>query len=172
VRRHLRRIVIGILAVIGALTVSGSLVTRGLRQFVKDGSASGVVFGPYDKPAAGARVFLDRGNGAVERYVVDSHGRFDLPLTRRERSRARWLICVPGGGAMVSQIHDPQTFQIGATEYSISDPAVPNHPYRAFGWLGPIPRECPPASDSVGWRTPATLGKKWYSVTTTEPSWK
>jgi len=43
--------------------------------------------------------------------------------------------------------------------------------YRANGWRGPIPRECPRGTDSVGWRYPASSGKPKDAITYTEPHW-
>lgn len=43
--------------------------------------------------------------------------------------------------------------------------------YKARGWKGPIPRECPPAADEMLWRYPATANKGSGAASKTEPDW-
>jgi hypothetical protein len=166
----MRRMLINMLAVVGGLTLLGSLVSFTVHHYVSDGSASGIVLGSGDAPAVGAPVFLNRGNGAIERYVTDSKGRFILPLKEHELYRATWLICVPGGIPMVGR-RDREGFQIGPTTYGFTKLTTKAVHIRSAGWLGPMPRECPPARDSIGWRIPVELGKDWYRVSQSEPEW-
>src|SRR5258706_6523899 len=96
----MRRSLINLLAIVGSLALVGSLAGFVLHHYA-GASASGIVLGPDNKPAVGAPVFLDRGTGAIERYLTDSQGRFSLPVEGRDLRRAKWLICVPGGVPMV-----------------------------------------------------------------------
>jgi hypothetical protein len=165
----MRRTLINLLAVIGGLTILSVLAAFVLRQY--DGSTSIVVMGPDEKPAAGAPVFLDRGSAAIERYVTDSHGRFTFPLNEFERDRAKWLICAPGGIPMVgSPGHDG--IQLGPKTYGYTRQEAGKGAFiRTNGWLGPVPRECPPPLDSVGWRYPKESGKDPRAFTLNEPDW-
>ena len=168
----MRRLVVNALAFIGGLTVLASLAGFTLRHFVTDGGATGIVLGADAKPVAGVPIFLNRGNAAIERYVTDARGRFALPLRNDyERRRATWLICAPGAIPMVGLI-DGDSFQIGPTTYTPGKLSGINGAHiRTSGWLGPIPRECPPALDSVGWRILSNLDQNSYRVSTVEPDW-
>jgi hypothetical protein len=167
----MRRNLINALAVIGAITVLGSLAGFVLRRYA-DGTAKGIVLGQDHKPLVGAPVFLDRGRGAIERYETDSQGRFTLPVQGEELHRAKWLICVPGGIPLVDYTGDPYDIKIGPTTYSFT-----RHPTGkpaficVYGWLGPVPHECPPALDSVVWRYPPAAGKDPGAGSYTEPDW-
>lgn len=115
----MRRALIGILAVIGGFTVLGTLVGFVMHRYIAEGSTTGIVLGPDNKPAVGAPVFLDRGDATIERFVTDSQGRFSLKLQGREARRAKWLICVPGGIPMVGY-SGADGFQIGPTTYGFT----------------------------------------------------
>jgi hypothetical protein len=106
------------------------------------GSPTGVVHGPNDEPLAGVPVFLDRGEGAIERYTTDSAGAFALPLERDQWRAAVWLICAPGGTPMVGRGDERS---MGPINYgSNALPGATFGFYRASGWRRPIPPECPP----------------------------
>ena len=166
----MRRLLIGILAVIGGLGLFGSAVGFVLRHYVDDDS-SGTVLGRDGEPAVGAPVFLDRGDGVIERFVTDSQGRFNLPLEDSRISRAKWLICVPGGIPTVGYPDDGD-FQVRHMTYAFTEQEAGKPAFiRAKGWLGPIPRECPPPLDSVGWRYPRRSGYNPDRFTLTEPDW-
>jgi hypothetical protein len=166
----MRRTLFNLLALIGGLSLLGSLAGFVLHRYA-NASATGIVLGPDKKPAVGAAVFLDRGNGSIERYLTDSRGRFSLPVEGREVRRAKWLICVPGGIPIVDDA-DRDGMQFGATTYSFTR-QLPGTPafIRTYGWLGPMPRECPPALDSVVWRYPPSAGKDPRAGALTEPDW-
>ncbi|MCR4341235.1 MAG: hypothetical protein NUW01_15265 [Gemmatimonadaceae bacterium] len=160
------------LAVIGALTLllwGGGAAARYLTR----SGPMGVVRGEGEVPVAGLPVFLDRGGSAIERYVTDSAGRFFLPLEEREFRRAVWLICAPGQIPMVGSrspgLIGPSTY--GLTPYPEGPEGKGWSFYRGFGWRGPIPRECPPGRDSMGWRYPASAGKDPNAFTLVEPEW-
>ena len=164
----MRRMIVNLLAIVGALTLLGTATGFVVRR-VAD-KTTGIVLGPDNHPFAHVPVFLDRGSWAIERYVTDSAGAFTLPLTRRELHRAIWLICAPGGIPMTGSRMDNQ---IGPTTYQYTH--LPDSTwgfYRANGWRGPIPRECPTGTDTVGWRYPASAGKPSGAFTTTEPDWR
>ena len=161
------RFITNALAVIGALVVSSAGFSVVMRQVL--GKSTGIVRGPDDKPLARVPVFLDRGSSAIARYVTDSAGEFTLPLEHHELSRATWLICAPNGIPMVGSRDENQ---IGPTTYGyakLNDSTW--DAYRAFGWRGPIPRECPRGTDAMGWRYPPSAGKGKYAITMTEPEW-
>jgi hypothetical protein len=163
----MRRILINTLAVIGALTVLGVMSGFIIRR-VAD-KTTGIVLGPDDRPLARVPVFLDRGRSAIERYLTDDRGAFTFQLEPREVRRSTWLICAPRGIPMVSSRNDGQ---IGPTTYGYTSWADSTWGfYRASGWRGPIPRECPRATDAIGWRYPSSAGKPKAAVTTTEPEW-
>lgn len=167
----MRRLVVNALAFIGGLTVLASLAGFTVRHLVSDGGATGIVLDADAKPVAGVPIFLNRGNAAIERYVTDSRGRFALPLKNYERRRATWLICAPGAIPMVGVI-DGDGFQIGPATYTPGKLSGAKGAHiRTSGWLGPIPRECPPALDSVGWRIPSNLDQNSYQVSFVEPEW-
>jgi hypothetical protein len=168
----MRRNLINLLAVVGGVALTGSLAGFVLHHYA-DAGASGIVLGPYNKPAVGAPVFLDRGTGAIERYLTDSQGRFSLPVEGRELRRAKWLICVPGGVPMVRYADgDEDGIRIGPTTYAFTgQPADKPAFIRSYGWLAPVPRECPPALDSVVWRYPPQAGKDPRAASLTEPAW-
>jgi len=164
----MRQYLFRVLAFLGALWVLGSVATFSIRRLTYHG-ATGVVMGPNERPASGVPVFLDRGGAAVERFVTDSAGHFLLPLEERELRRAVWLICVPGG---IPMIGDRDVGQIGPTTYGFTAyPASQPVMVRAFGWRGPIPRECPQHTDSLGWRYPASARMPTGAFTTVEPDW-
>jgi hypothetical protein len=165
----MRRGLINLLAVVGGLTLLSTLAGFVLHRY--EAPATGIVLGPDEKPTVGAPVFLDRGTASIERYLTDSQGRFSLPIEGRELRRARWLICVPGGIPMVGYA-DEDGIQLGATTYQFTQylPGTPSF-IRARGWLGPVPRECPPATDSVVWRYPTSAGKDPRAASVTEPDW-
>jgi len=165
----MRRGLINLLAVVGGLTLLSALAGFVLHRY--EAPASGIVLGPDNKPAVGAPVFLDRGTASIERYLTDSRGRFSLPVEARELRRATWLICVPGGTPMVGYAEE-DGIQLGAMTYQFTQyrPGTPTF-IRARGWLGPMPRECPPATDSVGWRYPPSTGKHPDAWSPNEPEW-
>jgi hypothetical protein len=167
----MQRILVNTFAVVGAVFLMGSSIgwiNNRLTAYV----VTGRVLGPDDKPLAGLSVFLDRGSNAIERYATDSAGAFRLPLFPRDPHRATWLICPAGAipivGRMALDDHTRLTFR----SYN-SSPATDSvfGFYRAEGWKGPIPRECPRGTDAVGWRYPASSGKDWGAFTLTEPDW-
>jgi hypothetical protein len=167
----MRRTLFNLLAVIGGIALLSSLAGFVLHHYADTG-ATGIVLGPdNEKPAVGAPVFLDRGTGSIERYLTDSRGQFSLPLEGRDLRRAKWLICVPGGIPHVADA-DRDGVQLGATTYQFTQhlPGTPTF-IRAHGWLGPVPRECPPATDSVVWRYPPSAGKHPDAASLTEPDW-
>jgi len=153
---------------VGALTLLLWGIGAASRAFTRSGP-TGTLVGAGDRPVGGVPVFLDRGGNAIERYVTDSAGRFFLPLKQREFRRAAWLICAPGQIPMVGY-RSPG--QIGATTYGLTVLSEKEWSfYRASGWRGPIPRECPPGKDSMGWRYPALAGKDPSAFTLVEPDW-
>jgi hypothetical protein len=85
-----------------------------------------------------------------------------------------WLICVPGAVPIVGKPERDEFTRVGTTlhsyDYSPGQDSVWRF-YRASGWSGPIPRECPRGVDSVGWRYPASSGQQWGAYTTVEPDW-
>ena len=164
----MRRILVNLFAAVGMYLVFGSLLTWGFRRYA-DGGGGIFVTGPGKRPAVGAPVFLDRGDGLIERYQTDSRGQFSFPLGQSDVHRVKWLICVPGAIPMVGY---PEGDRLTRIQYQFS-PQEAGKPafYRSWGWLGPIPRECPPALDSVGWRIPNGSGYDPGRVTFTEPAW-
>ena len=163
----MRRLFINILAAIGALTVLSVVLGFAVRAFAS--GRTGVVLGRDGKPLAHVPVFLDRGSSAIERYLTDSAGTFTLLLASREIRRANWLICAPGAVPMMDSRDDNQVGPVTYEYTALSDSTYGE--YRAFGWRGPIPRECPRATDTMGWRYPPSAGKPKYAFTTTEPEW-
>ncbi|MES2180017.1 MAG: hypothetical protein V4550_19305 [Gemmatimonadota bacterium] len=153
-------------ATIGIMTV-GSAATK----FVTERSSkefSGVVLGIDKMPKAKVPVFLDRGGFAIERFVTDSAGRFTLPLDARERRRASWLICSPGAVPIVAFGAENQ---VRSATYPFTELYGPTYGYyRASGWRGPIPRECPTGTDTLGWRYPASAGRP-NDISNVEPEW-
>lgn len=149
-------LVLGIAAVITPekwrhrLFVSGMMIV-GLSSLVAVGiqaatisldkeGVTGVVFGPGNRPAVGAPVFVDRDFGAVERLTTDTAGRFHALLDPRGSRPPILLICVPGG---IPQLSRPIDKTLNA--YSIR--ALPRRGrgqshLRREGWRAPIPREC------------------------------
>jgi hypothetical protein len=163
----MRRILINTLAVIGALTVLGAVTGFIIRRVAN--TATGIVLGPDRKPLARVPVFLDRGSLAIERYLTDDRGAFAFHLEPHEIRRSMWLICAPHGIPSVDSRGDGQ---IGPTTYFYTRWADNTWGfYRATGWRGPIPRECPSGTDTVGWRYPPSAGKLKDAFTTTEPEW-
>jgi hypothetical protein len=166
----MRHTIFNLLAVVGGVTLLGALAGFVLHRYA-DSTATGIVLGPDNKPLEGAPVFLDRGTGSIERYLTDSRGRFSLPVQGREVRRAKWLICVPSGIPVVDYA-DREGVQIGATTYGFTRqlPGMPTF-IRTYGWLGPVPRECPRATDSVVWRYPRSAGKDPRAASLSEPDW-
>ena len=163
----MKRMIVNGLALIGALTLVGLLSGALIRGLV--GHDHVVVMGPDDRPMPNVPVFLDRGSAAIERYVSDSSGALRFPMSADELQQAVWLICAPGGIPMVGR-RDPS--QAGPTSYGYTRlPDTSWGWYRASGWRGPIPRECPRGTDSIGWRYPASSGKSKDAITFTEPVW-
>jgi len=164
------RRIINMSAIIGALALIGGITGWAQRR---DGYVviRGRVLTFEHRPIRGVAVYLDRGTNLIERYDSDSTGLFQLPLFPIDPHRATWLICVPGRMPVVGK---PQLEHLGAAYYTYEPGANVDstwRSYRASGWSGPIPRECPPSADSVGWRYPATSGNDWGAYTTTEPDW-
>jgi hypothetical protein len=163
----MRRILINTLAILGAMTVLEA-ISRFIIRHVAD-KTTGIVLGPDHKPLAHVPVFLDRGGWAIERYLTDDRGAFAFHLEPREVRRSIWLICAPRGIPAVNSRDDGQ---IGPTTYGYASLAESTWGfYRATGWRGPIPRECPRATDTVGWQYPPSAGKPKDAFTTTEPEW-
>lgn len=170
IRRSMRRRVVNALAVFGAV----SLLTAATNAVVNRTAPVMIVGRAFDadrRPLTGLSVYLDRGTNLIERYVSDSTGLFQLPLFPREPHRATWLICARGGVPMVGR---PQLDHLGTAYYTYDYTALGDSVwrfYRASGWTGPVPRECPRGADSVGWRYPASAKKSWGAYTTKEPDW-
>lgn len=164
----MQRFVVNALALFGGFVLVGTLVGAVIGRL--DDGAAGVVLGPGDSRLQGVPVFLDRGRGnAIERVTTDANGRFRLPLERHELRRAVWLICTPGGIPMVGSREENQ---LGSTTYGYT--ALGDSTwgfYRASGWRGPIPRECPVGTDSMGWRYPRSAGMHPSAFTAQEPDW-
>jgi hypothetical protein len=163
----MRRLPITALAVVGTIVLLG-LGARLVISWIA-GSGFGIVEGSNRKPLAHVPVFLDRGGSAIERYVTDNAGAFTFPLEPREIQHAVWLICAPGTIPMVGS-REPD--QAGPTTYGVTPMADSTWgSYRASGWRGPIPRECPTGTDTIGWRYPPSAGKGKGAFTTIEPEW-
>jgi hypothetical protein len=163
----MKRLLVNGLALIGALTVTALLAGAALRQLT--GPNHVVVTGADSRPLPSVPVFLDRGSMAIERYVSDSNGAVEFPLRAQELERSVWLICAPGGIPMVGR---RERSQAGPTTYGYTP--LPDSTwgwYRANGWRGPIPRECPRGTDSLGWRYPPSSGKSKDAITYSEPIW-
>ena len=162
----MRRIV-NLLAVVGALSLLG-IIGGLMPRWAHDG-ATGIVLGPTRGPAGQIPVFLDRGNGFIERFVTDSQGRFTLPLSFEEQVRAVWLICAPGGIPVVGR---RRRHQIGPTTHGYTPlPVGADWNVRARGWGGPIPGECAGVDSVYRWRYPTESGKPPYAATREEPDW-
>lgn len=164
----MRRTIVHALAALGALGLLFGVLGF-VSPFLGWTDATIVVVGEDDESVAGVPVFLDRGHLAIERYTTDAEGRLRLPLERDEYRRAVWLICSPGA---IPMIGDRGPGQYGPTTYGVSplrDSTLVL--YRARGWRGPIPRECPQATDTMGWRYPPSAGMNPHAFTTTEPVW-
>lgn len=163
----MRRFLVTGLALIGALTVMGWLTGAMVQQLA--GRHHVVVNGADHRPLPNVPTFLDRGSTAIERYVSDSTGALEFPLSTQELRRAVWLICAPGAMPMVGTRGESQA---GPTTYEYTPLADSTWGwYRANGWRGPIPRECPRGTDSLGWRYPPSSGKSKYAITYSEPVW-
>lgn len=164
---------INLLAIIGAaaiaVTAGGWATHRSLAVVMVHGRAT-----TYDhRPVVGAAVFLDRGANTIERYTTDSLGQFHLPLFPREPHRATWLICAPGLQEFVGKPELDHVTNLPFYTYELSPRQVSTHGwYRASGWKGPIPRECPQITDTMVWRYPASAGKGYGASTLDEPDWK
>ncbi|HEY0996809.1 MAG TPA: hypothetical protein VGD77_12515 [Gemmatimonadaceae bacterium] len=124
------------------------------------------------RPLPGLSVFLDRGSNTIERYVTDSLGGFHFLLNPREYYRATWLICPPGSIPSIGYARngDPPVVTNYTYVFSPARDTV-EHFYKARGWKGPIPRECPPAADEMLWRFPASAKKGSGAASSTEPDW-
>ena len=163
----MKRLLVRMLALIGAITIVGLLSGAVVRRLVGNGHV--VVTGPENQPLPNVPIFLDRGSTAIERYVSDSAGALEFPLSTVELQRAVWLICAPGAIPMVGS-RDPS--QAGPTTYGYTRLVDATWGwYRTNGWRGPIPRECPHGTDSLGWRYPASSGKSRESISFSEPIW-
>ncbi|MDQ3515338.1 MAG: hypothetical protein M3403_00990 [Gemmatimonadota bacterium] len=108
----MRRLLMNVLAVIGALTVVTLLAGAVLR--LASGRAHVVVHDREDQPFVNVPVFLDRGTMAIERYTTDSAGTVQFPLQGHEVQRAVWLICAHGAIPMVGM---RRLAQAGPTTY-------------------------------------------------------
>lgn len=162
----MKRALVNALAVVGALTLLGSVLAQ-IPEWAYEG-ATGIVMGPNDTPAAKVPVFLNRGDGMIERFLTDSIGRFSLPIEYANLERAVWLICVPGG---IPAVGHRERGTVGPATYGYST-LTPGSlwPAHAFGWNGPIPRGC--AADSTyRWRFPPEAGKPPLAATAIEPDW-
>lgn len=165
--KPVKRLLVNGLAVIGALTVASLLTGAVIRQLV--GRSHAVVTGPDQRPLPDVPIFLDRGGAEIERYVSDSAGAVEFPLSTSELQRAMWLICAPGAIPMVGR-RDPS--QAGPTTYGYTPLAGSTWGwYRAHGWRGPIPRECPRGTDSMGWRFRPAGGTARDAFSFSEPLW-
>jgi hypothetical protein len=163
----MRRLLMNVLALIGGLTVVAALARAGLEFAVS--SSHVIVTDRNSKPLANVPVFLDRGTMAIERYTTDSTGALKFPIQGEEVQHAVWLICAPGAIPMVGM---RDVVQSGPTTYGYTPLQDSTWGwYRANGWRGPIPRECPRGVDSIGWRYPASSGKPRDAITFTEPKW-
>ena len=163
----MKRILVNGLPVIGAFAVVGMLLGVIIQTAV--GHDQVVVTGPDDQPLAHVPVFLDRGSMAIERFETDVAGRLRFDLSGRELARATWLICAPGAIPMVGM---RDGVQAGPTTYGYTRLSDSTYGwYRAQGWRGPIPRECPAGTDRLGWRYPAWSGKPKEAISFTEPVW-
>ena len=163
----IKRLLVNGLALIGAVTVVGLLTGAVIRQLA--GHHHVVVTGADNRPLSNVPVFLYRGSMAIERYVSDSTGALEFPLVTREFQRAVWLICAPGAIPMVGTREQSQA---GPTTYGYTPLADSTWGwYRSSGWRGPIPRECPRRTDSLGWRHPVSSGKSKDAITYSEPIW-
>lgn len=172
----MRRTVVGSLALVGAAMILGSL-TAWLPIRSHEFVAEGTVLGLDGRPVPRLSVFLDPGDNVVMRFETDSAGVFRLPLRSQEPHRATWLICVPGAIPFVGKPMRAELSSGGLTlrrgQYSSSRLRRSGWEfYRATGWTGPIPRQCPRAvNEFVGWRYPKSSGKQYYDGTRTEPDW-
>ena len=166
-RSIIRRVLITILAVIGALTLFGRTLGLVIRQLAGDGYGRVVANG---KPVPGVPVFLDRGSAALERFITDTAGAFTFPLELHEIRRSVWLICAPG---MIPMVGSREENQAGPTTYQLTP--LPDSTwgfYLASGWRGPVPRECPRGTESWSWRYPLADGEQKDSFTLAEPEWR
>lgn len=163
----MRRTVVNVLAVVGALTLLGAIAAF-VPKWAYSG-ATGIVMGPGDAPAVGAPVFLDRGDGVIERFLTDSSGRFTLPVEYDEVERTTFLICVPGG---IPHVGTRGRHAIGAARFAYT-PQASDRPWpaRRFGWSGPIPRGCN-ADSAYYWRLPPAAGAEPMAVSVIEPEWE
>lgn len=162
----MRRTVVNVLAVIGALALL-SAISAFIPRWAYRG-ITGRVMGPGDEPAAGAPVFLDRGDGVIERFLTDSAGRFSLPVAFHQVERASVLICVPGGAPHVAARN---RHMIGPARFNYTPQSTDRAwPARRFGWRGPIPRECH-ADSAYYWRLPPGASAEPMAVSTSEPDW-
>lgn len=163
----MRRLIVNCLAIVGALVCVA--VISGFVLKLAVGGDHVVVQDTGGSPLTKVPVFLDRGSSAIERYVTDAKGSIRFPLSDPELARAVWLLCAPGAIPMVGR-RDLET--AGPITYSVT--ALGDSTwgwYRANGWRGPIPRECPRGTDSMGWRPPPSAGQSKYAFSATEPVW-
>ena len=159
----MRRFVINSLAVVGALTVLGGLAGFVARTVQRD--VFGTVVNANGQPLSDVAVFVDRGHATIEHFVTDAHGQIRLPLPDRDLLSAVWLICVPGAVPIIDR-QDPHERR--SVTYSFSRLSGSTYDvYRAEGWRGPIPRECPASKEEPYlWAYPG-VGTVYY----TEPIW-
>ena len=168
---RLRRYLVNALAVVGAVTLTLSAVgwVRHRPSVIMLRGRAVTVEG---RPVVAAAVFLDRGSNTIERYLTDSTGAFRLPLFPRDPHRATWLICAPGMQERVGHPELDQVNNLPDYTYEVAPlQAGGRGAYRAYGWKGPIPRECPQAVDSIVWRLPASSGQGYGSGSYVEPDW-
>jgi len=159
----MRRFVINSLAIVGALTLVSILagfVTRAVR-----GNTFGTVVGSDDRPLAHVPVFLNRGHRTIERFLTDSAGRIRLPLADKDLPRAAWLICAPGASPIIVRPEPDEQLSVTYRPHALGEATWSE--YRAWGWHGPIPRECPPSRAEPFLWAYSVPG----AVTEQEPEW-
>ena len=159
----MRRFVINSLAVVGAVTLLSALAGFVYRTF--QGDAFGTVVDANGQPLANIAVFLDRGHRTVERFATDAAGHIRLPIADHDVAASVWLICVPDGVPIIDR-QDPRERR--SVTYSFTRlSGVTYGEYRAYGWRGPIPRECPASErEPYLWAYPGV-----GTVYETEPEW-
>jgi hypothetical protein len=137
--RH--RLFVGGLVVVG-LSIVGGATIHATTAYSPNQGVSGAVIGPGSAPASGASVFLDRGNGFVQRLTTDSAGQFHTGLSWPGSRQQMILICVPGGFPTIAR---PVANVLNV--YWIRP--LPKHGranshLREQGWSSEISRECNP----------------------------
>lgn len=135
------RLVVTGLAMVGLMIVGRMALNVAIHRPPGPGP-SGLVFGPDNRPAVGAPVFIDRGSGEIERLTTDASGVFRVARGRPGAQPPLLMICVPGAGPYVGRVDEyiitPEHYRVMALPPRASvEPGI-----RAFGWQQPIPREC------------------------------